>query len=121
MSFEFELVCETLCQMRDLQFFCLWVVAVVPEQNPQKPTRKKAYSANIYFYAGLFEGSASVAVRAGPQWPFPANSKRVLRAGGMRGLLELLSPHERTHAHHIPMSTFERLSRHIILRFTKSA
>ena len=29
-------------------------------------------------------------------------------------------PYERTHAHPTPMSTSERLSRHIILRFTKS-
>ena len=56
MSFEFELVCQTLCQMRDLQFFCLRVVAVEPEQNPQKPTRKKAYSANILFYGSIMRG-----------------------------------------------------------------
>ena len=40
--------------MRELQFLCLRVFAVVPEQNPQKPTRKKAYSANILFYGSVW-------------------------------------------------------------------
>ena len=75
--------------MRVLQFFCLRVFAVVPEQNPQKPTRKKAYSA-VFFLRIRLGGSASVPARAGPQKWFCANCKRILRAGGMRGLLELL-------------------------------
>ena len=89
MSFEFELVCETLCQMRDLQFFCLRVVALVPEQNPHSRPVKK-HIPRIYFFTGPFGGSASVLALAGPQKRFCANCKRVLRAGGMRGLLELL-------------------------------
>ena len=60
-----------------------------PEQNPQKPTRKKVYSANMLFYGSIM-GSVSVPARAGPQKWFYTNCKRVMRVGGMRGLLELL-------------------------------
>ena len=63
--------------------------AAAQRADPAKPTRKKVYSANILF-TDLFGGSASVPARAGSQKRFCANCKHVLRAGKMRGLLELL-------------------------------
>ena len=53
-----------------------------------KPIKKNI--PRIYFFTDLFGGSASVSAQADPQKRFCANCKRVLRAGGMRGLLELL-------------------------------
>ena len=59
-----------------------------PDQTSQsRPVKKTAYA---FFLRVGFAGSASAAVCAGPQRHFSANCKHVLRAGQMRGLLELL-------------------------------
>ena len=50
----------------------------------------KKHISRIYFFTDPFGGSASVPARAGPQKWFCVNCKRVLRADGMRGVLELL-------------------------------
>ena len=73
MLFEFELICENLYRMRELGFFCLRADAAVSEQTPQKPTRKKVYSANILLY-GSFWG---VCICADPSQPAKAVSPKL--------------------------------------------
>ena len=60
-----------------------------PDQTPQSQPVKK-HIPEISFLRDHYAGSASEAIRASPQRRFFMNCKNVLRAGRMRGLLELL-------------------------------
>ena len=77
--------------MLDLIFAGWWYAGMQrrKEQNPHSRPIKK-HIPRIYFFTDPFAGFAFVPARADSQKLFCANCKRVLRAGVLRGLLELL-------------------------------
>ena len=66
-----------------------WMRGADYEHGREEEEDAEKIYANIFLRVH-YAGSASAAVRAGTQSLFSANCKRVLRIGGMRGLLEML-------------------------------